>query len=166
MPRLHAQRCKQARRRPTVKRHQPDALAAVGHPLAFVRVIADQVVNFLHLVQVDHMFHQVGCQHGAGRQVLEPLVVSQFVDRRASVRDDPQLGRYRLPVQPDQAQPEPAQLGAGAGQAVHEAGDRLGVLPAVGVDLFIRRYGTVHIGGLGDHLDNRLPLRQALAHAL
>ena len=138
----------------------------MGHPLPFVRVIADQIVNLADLVLVDHMLHQMGRQHSAGGQILEAFIVGQLVNGCAPVRDDPQLCRNRLPVQPDQAQPEPAQLGAGTGQAMHEAGDRFGLLPALGVDLCIRRHSAVHIGGFGDHLDTGLPLCQALAHAL
>ena len=122
---------------PLVERHQPHTLAALGHPVALVGVIAAEKVDFLHPVHVHDVLHQCRCEYGTRRQAVLPLHISQLVDIGLAAMHKPDLRSQRLISQPQHPQAQPAFVRRGVHEPRHEARARLRLLPALGVDRLV-----------------------------
>lgn len=63
------------------------------HPVALVAIITGQIIQFIDAIDVDRTLNHSHRQIRADRQVLEFLVVSNLVNRRNAVVNNPKLRR-------------------------------------------------------------------------
>ena len=82
-----------------VEGDEPAAFAAQRGPVAFVGIVANEVVEVLHVVDVEGVLHEVAGEHGADAQRIVVLVVRELDDVGGACRHEPELGSDRAAVE-------------------------------------------------------------------
>src|SRR5687768_10474378 len=145
-----------------VERAQLPERAGSVHPFGLVRLVAIAIVDAADAVLVEHVAEHRRGEDRARRQRLRGLGISQLVNGRLFIFDQPELGGDRRAVLPRDAE---AQRAGGAlllGERAQESERAFVRLPAGAVDRFIFRPGggieavvnhDVQFGGPGAPLD-------------
>src|SRR5690348_6350650 len=114
-----------------------DHATAARHPVPFIRLTADAVIDLRYVVDVERVIEHELAEDRADGERRMGLVISELVDDRASLKNEPHLRGGRSPIEIEDAEPKRSPLRRATQQLADEIGIGLAGFPAPAIDPFV-----------------------------